>query len=123
VTLQALLQPVVFGLLVLWSFLVLSAVQLTIRLIMAYSLRDTLLAGLLLSLVALPIAAVYDLLVGPEPTLAARLEWAPVSMVLMGLAGFGVARRVLRFQRLRGQLVAGVMVGLLDPHLFTLVAR
>lgn len=114
---------VVFGLLLAWSFMVLSAVQLTIRLIMAYSLRNTLLAALLLSLVALPIAAVYDLLSGPRPTLSARLDWAPVPMVLMGLAGFSVARWVLRFQRLRGQLVAGVMVGLLDPHLFTLVAR
>ena len=122
-SLEALRQPVAFGLLLLWSFMVLSAVQLTIRLIMAYSLRATLLAALLLSLVALPVAAVYDLLTGPRPLLSVRLEWALVPMVLMGLAGFGVARWLLRFSRLRGQLVAGVMVGLLDPHLFTLVAR
>jgi hypothetical protein len=28
---------------------------------------------------------------------------------------------VLRFRRLRGQLICGLMVGLLDPHLFPLV--
>jgi hypothetical protein len=41
-------------------------------------------------------------------------------MLLMALAGFAIARWQLRFRRLRGQLVAAVMVGLLAPHLFTL---
>jgi hypothetical protein len=42
-------------------------------------------------------------------------------MVLMGLAGFIIARWLLRIRRLRGQIIAGLMVGLLDPHLFTLL--
>jgi hypothetical protein len=42
-------------------------------------------------------------------------------MLLMAFAGFAIARWVLRIKRLRGQIVTGVMVGLLDPHLFTLV--
>jgi hypothetical protein len=50
------------------------------------------------------------------------IERAPLAMVLMGLAGYGVARWVLKFRRVRGQVVAGFMVGLLDPHLFVLLA-
>ena len=54
-------------------------------------------------------------------SLARRIELIPLSMLLMALAGFAIARWVLRIKRLRGQLIAGLMVGLLDPHLFTLV--
>ena len=46
----------------------------------------------------------------------------PLSMVLMGLAGFAVLRWVLRLRRLRGQIAGAVMIGLLDPHLFVLIA-
>jgi lipopolysaccharide export LptBFGC system permease protein LptF len=42
-------------------------------------------------------------------------------MALMALMGFATARWVLRIKRLRGQLVAALMVGLLDVHLFTLL--
>ena len=42
-------------------------------------------------------------------------------MILNGLAGFAIARWLLRIRRLRGQVIAGLMVGLLDPHLFTLL--
>jgi hypothetical protein len=100
---------------------VLSAAQLTIRLIMAFSVRITLLAALVLSLAAIAVAALYDAAVGTSTTLAARIELLPVPMVLMAIAGFAVARWVLRIRRLRGQLIAGLMVGLLDPHLFTLL--
>ena len=34
--------------------------------------------------------------------------------------GFATARWVLRFKRLRGQVVAAAMIGILAPHLFTL---
>jgi hypothetical protein len=44
-------------------------------------------------------------------------------MLLMAVAGFVTCRWVLRFKRLRGQLAAAVMIGLLDPHLFTLLAH
>ena len=120
-TLTGLLQPGALVALLVWNFAVLSAGQLTIRLIMAYSVRLTLVAGVVLSVAALPIAAVYDLAVGPQPSLATRLAWAPLAMLLTGLAGFAIARWLLRIRRLRGQIIAGLMVSLLDPHLFTLL--
>jgi hypothetical protein len=122
VTLATLLQPGWLLVLVAWSFAVLSAAQLTIRLIMAFSVRVTLIAALVLSALALVVAAVWDVVLGPDPTLAARLESVPLPMALMGLAGFGAARWVLRIKRLRGQIIAGVMVGVLAPHVFTVLA-
>ena len=120
-TLGALLQPGAPVALVVWNFAVLSAAQLTIRLIMAYSVRLTLVAALVLSLADLPIAAAYDLAITPQASLAARLELAPLAMLFTGLTGFAIARWLLRIRRLRGQIVAAVMVGLLDPHVFTLL--
>ena len=121
-SLATLLQPGWFAVLLAWNFAVLSAAQLTIRLIMAFSVRRTLVAAVVLSIVALPIAAVYDVLVGPQPGLAAQLRWAPVPMLLMAVAGFAIARWLLHIRRLRGQIIAGLMVGLLDPHVFTLLS-
>jgi hypothetical protein len=122
VTLATLLQPAWLVGLLLWSFMVLSAAQLTIRLIMAFSVRLTFVAAVLLSVAALPIAAIYDLVVGPQAPLSARLTAAPIAMLLMGVAGFLIARWLLRIRRLRGQIIAGLMVGLLDPHLFTILS-
>ena len=122
VTLATFVQPVGLAALLGWCFLVLSAAQLTIRLIMAFSVRQTLLAALLLGCLALGVAAVSDLLLGPQPSLSARLSWAPLGMALMACAGFGIARWVLKLRRLRGQLICGLMVGLLDPHLFTVLS-
>jgi hypothetical protein len=122
VTVSTLLEPGWLVVLLIWCFAVLSAAQLTIRLIMAYSVRQTVLGALVLSALALPIAAAYDLAIGPDPSLSARLTRAPIPMLLMALAGFATARWVLRIKRLRGQVVAAVMVGLLDVHLFTFLA-
>ena len=121
-TLAIFLQPGWFAVVVAWSFAVLSAAQLTIRLIMAFSVRLTLVAALVVSVAALPIAAISDVVVGPLPSLALRLSWLPLPMVLMGLVGFAVARWLLRIRRLRGQIIAGFMVGLLDPHIFALLS-
>jgi len=114
-------QPLALAALYVWSFGVLSAAQLTIRLIMGFSVRLTLLAALVLSIAAIVIAAIDDALVGGGASLASRIQTAPLPMLLMALAGFAVARWVLRIKRLRGQVAAAVMVGLLDPHLFTLL--
>jgi hypothetical protein len=122
VTLATLLQPTWLVGLLAWSFLVLSAAQLTIRLIMAFSVRLTLLAAVALSVAALVVAAIFDLSLDSRTGLGARLELLPLCMVLMGLAGFAVARWVLRIRRLRGQIIAAAMVGLLDVHLFTLLS-
>jgi hypothetical protein len=117
----ALVQPWAVAGLLVWSFGVLSAAQLTIRLIMAFSVRLTVLAAIVLSAAAIVIALIYDLAFHSPASLATRIELAPVPMVLMGLAGFIIARWLLRIRRLRGQIIAGLMVGLLDPHLFTLL--
>ena len=121
-TLATLLQPIWLVGVLMWSFMVLSAAQLTIRLIMAFSVRPTFIAAVVLALSALPIAAVYDLLVGPQASLATRLSWAPLAMLLMGVAGFAIARWLLRIRRVRGQIIASLMVGLLDPHLLTILS-
>jgi hypothetical protein len=122
VTLATLLQPGWLIALLVWSFLVLSAAQLTIRLIMAFSVQSTLVAAIGLSLISLPVAAIYDVLVGPQGSFSTRFGLAPIPIVLMGLAGFAIARWLLRIRRLRGQIIAGVMVGLLDVHLFTILS-
>jgi hypothetical protein len=122
VTLATLLQPAWLVGLLLWSFMVLSAAQLTIRLIMAFSVRLTFVAAIVLSLAALPVAAIYDFVVGPRASLSARLEAAVIPMVLMAVAGYVIARWVLRIRRARGQIIAALMVGLLDPHLLTILS-
>lgn len=119
-TLSAFAQPLGLALLFLWSFLVLAAVQLTVRLIMAFSVLATLRAAVILTVFAYPVAFIYDLCLGPAPSFATRLTWAPVPMLLMAVVGSATARWGLRFRRTRGQVVAGMMVGLLAPQLFTL---
>lgn len=119
-TLAAFLTPLGLAALFVWCFMVLSAVQLTVRLIMAFSVRATLRGAIVLAILSLPVAAIYDALTGPRASFAARLDWAPVPIALMGLAGFATARWVLRFKRVRGQVVAAAMIGILAPHLFTL---
>ena len=115
------LQPWALAALYVWCFGVLSAAQLTIRLIMAFSMRQTAIAALALTLAALAVAAFYDASFDSPRSLSTRLELAAVTMVLMALAGFAIARWLLRIKRLRGQLITGMMVGLLDPHLFTIL--
>lgn len=117
----ALLQPWALLALFIWSFGVLAAAQLTIRLIMAFDVRLTLFAALLLSVAAIVVAFVDDAVVGDQASLARRIQFAPLPMLLMAFVGFAIARWVLRIKRLRGQVIAGLMVGLLDPHLFTLI--
>jgi len=117
-----LLQPGWLLALLLWNFLVLSAAQVTIRLIMAFSVRTTLIGTVVLTLAALLIAVIYDLVIGVAPNFSDRLVSALLPMALMAIAGFATARWVLKIKRLRGQVIAGLMVGLLDPHLFTLLS-
>lgn len=122
-TLGAFLTPVGLLALLLWCFAVLAAIQLTVRLIMAFSILATLRGALMMAALSLPVAAAYDAICGPDPSFATRLHWAPVPMLLMTAVGLATARWVLRFKRTRGQVVAAVMVGILAPHLFTLAPR
>lgn len=117
-----LLQPGWLAALVLWTFMVLSAAQLTIRLIMAFSIRTTLLGTLALTAAALVVGVVYDTVIPGGASLTTRMASVPLPMALMALAGFATARWVLRIKRARGQVIAALMVGLLDPHLFTLLS-
>ena len=113
--------PIAVAALYVWSFGVLAAAQLTIRLIMAFNVRLTLVAAVVLTAAALGVFGAAIAVLGDQATLAQRIQFVPVTMLLMGIAGFAIARWVLRIKRLRGQLIAGLMVGLLDPYLFTLL--
>jgi hypothetical protein len=122
VTLATLLQPGWIVVLLVWNFAVLTAAQLTIRLIMAFSVRLTITAAFVLTAADILVAGVCDVFLGQSASLAGRLELAPLAMMLMAGAGFATARWLLRIRRLRGQIIAGLMIGLLDPHLFTLLS-
>ena len=116
------LQPGWLAVLLVWNFAVLAAAQLTIRLIMAFSVRTTVLGALALTVLSLLVALVYDLVLGPQTSLAQRLASLPLPMLLEAAAGFVVARWILRLRRLRGQVIAALMVGVLDPHVFALLS-
>lgn len=119
-TLAAFLTPLGILVLLTWSFAVLSAAQLTIRLIMAFSLRQTLRGAIALTAAALLAAAAFDAVTGPDSSYGVRLEWAWLPMAMMAVAGFATARWVLGFRRTQGQLVCALMVGVLAPHPFAL---
>src|SRR5262245_2695131 len=95
-----LLQPGWLLALLVWNFLVLSPAQLTIRLIMAFAVKTTLIGAIVLTIAALAIAVIYDLVVGVAPTFSARLASALLPMALMAVAGFATARWVLKIKRL-----------------------
>ena len=71
-TLAILLQPGWLAVLLAWNFAVLSAAQLTIRLIMAFSVRLTLLAAVVLTAAALLIAAILTDFRSPSGRISAR---------------------------------------------------
>jgi hypothetical protein len=91
-----------------WNVAVLSSIQLTVRLIRAYSIRTTLLGGLALTTGSVPIALMYVLLFNSV------LAWYPIPMALTGLLGFLVARYVLRLRRLRGRVAAALGTAILS---------
>jgi hypothetical protein len=128
-----LLSPPVLGALLIWNFAVLSAVQLTVRLIGAYSPRQTAVAAVLLTLVGIPIALLLLFAAdasASQQTLDAlrarglayaqayvfqqRLTWFPLGIALTALAGFAIIRARLRFKRTRSALAAALGIGLLS---------
>jgi hypothetical protein len=104
---QALISPLGLGLALLWSFAVLASVQLTVRLIMAFSVKRTALGAVVLTLVTVPLSVVYLWLFGQS------LTPLPVAMLLTGWAGWIIVRRVLKFRRQRSTVVAAIGIGLL----------
>jgi hypothetical protein len=132
-TVAFLLSPLVLAALLIWNFAVLSAVQLTVRLIGAYSVRDTAVAAVLLTLVVVPIGALLVVLAtstadaGVAAGLRARglayyqayafqqrLMWFPLGIALTAIAGFVIIRARLRFKRTRSAVVAACGIGLLS---------
>jgi hypothetical protein len=105
--LPGLLSP--SGLLVwfLWNALVLASIQLTVRLIRAFSLAQTLLGAAALTLGSVPIALWYVFVA--ERSLSAY----PAAMLLTALLGYLVACFILSIRRQRGRVVAAVGTGLL----------
>ena len=103
-----LLSPIGLALAFVWNLAVLASVQLTVRLIMAFSVRPTIVAAAVLTLVTVPLSVAYDLVFGRSMTAL------PLAMLLTAVAGFFIATRVLGFRRRRSATVAAIGVGLLS---------
>jgi hypothetical protein len=91
-----------------WNVLVLASIQLTVRLILAFSVRTTLIGALAYTVGSLPIAALY------RYVLDRSLGWYPLAMALSGLLGYAVARWALRIRRQRGRVVAACGTAILS---------
>jgi hypothetical protein len=132
-TLGFLFSPLTLAALLAWNFAVLSAVQLTVRLIGAYAPRATAFSALLLTLASLPIGAalvlVAQLSLDADVTMGLRarglaayqayvfqqrLTWFPLAVVLTAVAGFVIIRATLRFKRTRSAVVAALGIGVLS---------
>ena len=105
---DALLSPLGIGLAWLWNFAVLASVQLTVRLIMAFSVKRTLLGALALTAITVPLSVLYLVVFGRS------LTAMPLAMVLTAIGGYVVADRVLGFRRQRSTIAAAIGIGLLS---------
>ena len=102
------LSPLGLALALGWNFAVLASIQLTVRLIRAFSVRTTALAALLLTAVTVPMTLAFNLI------LRNALGWLPALMLATGVVGFLIAARVLRFRRRRSTVVAAIGIALLS---------
>ena len=91
-----------------WNFAVLASIQLTVRLIRAFSIRVTLIGAAAFTLGSLPIAYLY------WSVFRTDLVWYVPAMVLSGLLGFAVAHSILHLRRLRGRLAAACGTAILS---------
>jgi putative effector of murein hydrolase len=105
---ETFLSPVGIGLAFVWSFAVLASVQLTVRLIMAFSVKRTFLGALALTAITVPLSVLYLAVFGQS------LTPMPLAMLLTGVGGYVVADRVLGFRRQRSTVAAAVGIGLLS---------
>jgi putative effector of murein hydrolase len=105
---EALLSPLGIGLVWLWSFAVLASVQLTVRLIMAFSVRRTVIGALWLTAITVPISVAYLAVFGQS------LSALPFAMMVTAVAGYVIADRVLGFRRQRSTVAAAIGIGLLS---------
>jgi hypothetical protein len=114
---DSLLSPLGIGIALTWSFAVLASVQLTVRLIMAFSVRRTAVAAVVLTVITVPISVVYLLVFGRS------LTAMPIAMVVTAVAGYVIADRVLGFRRQRSTIVAAIGIGLLSAPWGVLLIR
>jgi len=106
-TVSAFVTPTALALALAWNFAVLTSVQLSVRLIKAYSVRATCVATLALTAATVPITMLYAAWLRPG------LWWLAALMLVTGAVGAIVADRVLGFRRRRSVVVAAVGVGIL----------
>jgi hypothetical protein len=105
---QTLISPLGLGLAFLWSFAVLASVQLTVRLIMAFSIKRTAIGAVVLTCISVPVSLLYFWLFGQS------LTPLPLAMLVMAVAGYVIADRVLGFRRQRSTVAAAIGIGLLS---------
>ena len=105
---QALISPLGLGLALLWSFAVLASIQLTVRLIMAFSVQRTAIGAVVLTIVTVPLSVLYLWLFGQS------LTPLPLAMLVTGGFGYVIVRRVLKFRRQRSTVVGAIGIGLLS---------
>ncbi|MGE3268024.1 MAG: hypothetical protein AB7P40_04710 [Chloroflexota bacterium] len=95
------------GMALVWNFAVLASVQLTVRLIMAFSVKRTSLGALALTAVTVPLSLAYFWFFGQS------LSALPLAMLVTAAAGYVIADRVLGFRRQRSTVAAAIGIGLL----------
>ena len=105
---ETLISPLGIGLALIWSFAVLASVQLTVRLIMAFSVGRTLLGALALTAITVPVSVLYIAVFGQS------LAPMPLAMLVTSIGGYVVADRVLGFRRQRSTVAAAIGIGLLS---------
>lgn len=91
-----------------WNTAVLASIQLTVRLIRAFSIRTTLIGSAVLTAGSVPITLLFDLVLERRP------GWFPLAVLLTGFVGFGVAHFVLRLRRLRARVATALGAALLS---------
>ena len=118
--LPALFSPLGILLWFAWNVAVLASIQLTVRLIRAFSIRTTLRGAVAFTAGSLLIALLY------YAACRSAFGWYPLPMLLTGVLGFLVAQHVLRLKRLRGRVIAGCGTAILAgpwPLFFELLPR
>ena len=116
----ALFSPLGLLLWFVWNFAVLASIQLTVRLIRAFSVWTTAVGAGAFTVGSLPIAFLY------WTGLGGSFAWYPLAMALSGALGFVVAHYLLHLKRLRGRVAAAVGTALLSgpwPLFFELLPR
>jgi hypothetical protein len=120
-----------------WTYASLAAVQLTVRLIMRFDLKETALAALWLTVASIAVGLAFVLLtqggIDPETVerlrrqgeaagmgeqaaylyvVQQRLVWFPLAVLLLGLASWWVSRRALGMRQ-RSAVISAVALGIL----------